>query len=345
LTLKGPILITRSEKGPFMAKQALILHIDEDLAREVRELLAASGQGYASLSEFVEVALINQLGAEESAADGGPKAVTNASPTKFSSTRRLLAAPDLEPGRLAADPNPSAEGLFVLTNRFGPMKIAARVLANMWARGDWPELGEFQATAAGAARELGLRLRAEDEAERRTVQARRWVAFPVGADERAAADRFAFSFTLAGSNDSAVGPMALLGLANLVGGRPALTAEGWSLAAALSPLLGEIQGSRLSENEAKILRGAVLRAPGELAAVQEFVRLVARSGGFQSRLDELIAAQHADWTNDLAVAHRSAMLGRLSDLSVLEVTGRGPKATIQLLSPTEEFNTSEEAHA
>jgi hypothetical protein len=318
-----------------MAKQALVLQIDEALAREVREFQATSGRGYASLSEFVEVALINQLGAEQASSEGAPTVATNARPQGVD---QLLAAPKRQAPTLAPDPEPSTEGLFVLTNRFGPMKIGARVLANMGSGGEWPDLTEFQGVASGVARDLGLRLRESDVAAGRSGPHRRWVAFPVGSDERAARDRFTFSFTLDGSGGSVRGPMASLGLANADDtGRVALTELGWSLAVAPSPLLGESEGLRFSPVESAIMRDAVRRSPGELAQVVEFTDLVREASGLQTDLDKLLAAQHSEWTSDLTTAHRSAMLGRLADLGILEVTGRGPKATITILEAAKEF--------
>jgi hypothetical protein len=317
-----------------MARQALIVQIDERLAREVRQLLGDSGKGYASLSEFVEVALINQLGVEVSG-EGASAASHAGGPNE---ANRLLSAPKQRPETLAADPDPSTEGLFVLTNRFGPMKVAARVLANMGAGETRPDLDEFQVAAAAAARALGVRLREADEAEGRSGSQRRWVAFPIGADERAARDRFAFSFTLEGGNGSVAGPMATLGLANLHRGCAALTELGWRLAVAPSPLLGEVNGLRFSPEESAIMREAVRRAPRELELVEEFLSLVREAEGRQTAIDALLARRHSEWTSDLVTAHRSAMLGRLADLNVLEVSGRGPSATITLLEAAREFS-------
>jgi hypothetical protein len=318
-----------------MAKQALIFQIEEDLAREVRNLLSSSGRGYGSLSEFVEVALINQLGAEQASRD---PADAEGDPL---STPNLLLPPAREPETWATRSKPSSEGLFVLTNRFGPMKIAARVLANMEVEARWPDLRTFQDAAAGAARELGLRLRREDEAGSRTGSLRRWVAFPVGSDVRAAGERFAFSFTLAEAGGVAVGPMATLGLANVDEGRAGLTRLGWRLAVAPSPLLGEAPGLRFSPEESAVMREAIRQAPGELALVEEFISLVRDASGAQPSIDDFLAKRHNEWTQDLAVAHRSAMLGRLADLEILEVTGRGPKARITLMDAADEFGGTE----
>lgn len=323
------------EEGGVFGRQALVLHLDERLAREVREHLATSGGGYRSLNEFVEVALMNQLAAE---AVGAISTSTN--PRGDAGVMSALAPVNGPPPDLA-DPVTADEALFVLTNRLGPVKVAARALANMGA-GGWPTLRDFQDTAARSARELGLRIRQQDAAQGRGGGARRWVAFPVGADERAAMDRFVFSFTLSAGAEGPSGAMAVLGLAGLNGDRAILTEPGWALAAEPSPLIDGPAGPRMSPAESKILREQVRRAPRELEAVDEFLGLVTRAAGSQSRVDELLAARHQDWTSDLALAHRSAMLGRLADLGSLEVSGRGSKATIELLPPARELRVNEE---
>lgn len=323
------------EEGGAFGRQAIVLHLDELIAREVREHLIASGAGYRSLNEFVEVALMNQLAAEAAGAAHNTLLGSDASEIP-------ALAPVNGPPPELADPVTADEALFVLTNRLGPVKVAARALANMGV-GGWPTLRKFQQTAARSARELGLRLRQQDAAEGRGGGARRWVAFPVGADERAAVDRFIFSFTLEAGAEGASGAMAVLGLARLNGDRVMLTERGWALAAETSPLIdGSTAGPRLSSAESKILREQVRRAPREFEAVDEFVGLVTRAAGSQPRLDEQLAARHQDWTAVLALAHRSAMLGRLADLGALEVSGRGPKATIQLLPPAQELRITEE---
>src|SRR2546427_4454949 len=139
------------------------------------------------------------------------------------------------------------------------------------------------------------------------------------------------------TDDRVFGRMIVLGLGSVQGGRAVLTEAGWRLALAPSPLLDGVAGLTLSEEEAAILRRQVIRARGELGAVREFLEIVRRAAGSQRRIDELLAARYPDWTEMLTVAHRSALLGRLSDLAVLEVTGRGPSAKTRLLPLAEEF--------
>jgi hypothetical protein len=97
-----------------------------------------------------------------------------------------------------------------------------------------------------------------------------------------------------------------------------------------SPLLdGETEGT-LSLEEAELLTAQVLSAPGEREAVVRFLGLVRRSAGSQRRVDELMAAAESHQSADLIVAHRAALVGRLSDIGLVDHTGRGDTARIVL---------------
>lgn len=320
-----------------MGKQTFVIRLDEHLARRLGQFLGSGVHGYASLDEFIQVALQNQLGVERSGPEAAQNASTDANDGRGLSPllRPLSGEP---PSNLAIQGDSSSDTLFVLTNRLGPIKVAARVLANLAADGHWPSLEEFHEKASRVGREVGLRLREEDLVSEKRGSTRRWIAFPVGEDERAAYNRFVASFTMQTTDDRIFGPMIVLGLGSVQGGRAVLTEAGWRLALAPSPLLKDgVSGLTLSEEEAAILRRQVIRAPGELSAVREFLEIVRRGAGSQRRIDELLAARYPDWTETLTVAHRSALLGRLSDLGVLEVTGRGPSAKTRLLPLADEF--------
>lgn len=324
-----------------MGKQTIVIRFDGAVVRAAERFLSRAAHGYESLDEFVQIAVRNQLAMEEHGEEAVPTVPATERFSQPSSARTSGAAlakpagPVPEP--LARPQAASGERLFVLTNRLSPIKLATRVLAWAGSRGAWPALEGFQEEAAQSARDFGLRLRSEDETAGRSGPSRRWIAYPVGDDERAALNRFIASFTMQVSGDTSSGPMALLGLANVVEGRASLTETGWSLAIAPSPLMDGADGVTLSREEAAILLGCVLRAPGERDAVTEFLQTVKRAAGHQPRIDELLAARYPDWTETLTIAHRSALIGRVSELGLLEITGRGPKAQVTLLAAADEF--------
>jgi hypothetical protein len=279
---------------------------------------------HATLDELVESLILGS-------GNGQPPAASGQQSESTASGGNLAARPVGESALGLAEPVVPAGQLQFLTNRFGPLKLATRVLANLSASGEWPELGHFQTTAAAVARSVGQRLRIEDEEQSRRGVKRRWVAYPVGKEERAAAERYVFSFTLVPGDLEATGPLAQLGLANIDDGRALLTERGWQLAAAASPTLDGYGAGTLSADEVGILRGSLLQLPDEAAAIAEFLKAVRTAAGSQGRVDELLNVWHADWTVDRAAAERSAMLGRLGELGVLRVTGRGPNARVELV--------------
>jgi hypothetical protein len=337
-----------------MGKQTFVIHLEEELARRITTLLTSKDTGYGSFDELTAVALINQLGLESADANGAA-ARPEAARSEPSSAKpqyiqlgmgdvllNVLARPSSEPQLpLASEPATSNERLFLLTNRLSPIKIAVRVLANLSLRGSWPDMYSFQNSAAHYAREVGLRLSAEDRTSQRQREHKRGTGYPVGENADRSAGRFILAFTIDGTPSLPTGPLAILGLANLVDrNRVALTAVGWQLAVAPSPLLNEAPGALLSEEEQRLLRVRVASAPGECAAVSEFLHLVRRAAGLQGKLDELLALEHRDWSANLRTANRAALVGRLADLGILASTGKGPTARIELFGPAREFTES-----
>ena len=322
-----------------MPTQSLIVHIDASLARRVRAFLAEGSHGYESLSEFAEVSLLNQLEAEatnKSTVHGDSRAA-QPDETINSPATELLAEMAATTSATPLYPPPTGDALFVLTNRLSPLKLAVRVLANLGTSGEWPTSKQFHEAATAAARRVGMALRERDKNEVRSGSARLSTGYPIGKDAQAALERFIFSFTASIRDGYCVGPLATLGLVNCDGEKMGLTAEGLELAMAKSPILDGQGDKTLSEEEARIFREQICKAELELAAVREFLRMVKKAAGSQGRLDELLSASHADWSSDLTVAHRSAMLGRLADAQALTVVGRGPTATIKLSPEAETF--------
>lgn len=269
-------------------------------------------------------------------ADGSPQPPPAAHFGRPGLSDSLLTRPEGPPAAaLMPDPGRTQGALLFLTNRMSPLKLSARVLANLQRHGEWPELREFHLAAARAARAVGMRLRAEDKEAGRRGAGKRFVGYPVGDDQEAAFDRYTFSFTLDEVGGHAAGPLAVLGLADVVDGRAVLTEAGWHLACAESPLLEAGEGL-VARDEIDIFRKRLRAAADEHTAVQEFIVAVRRAAGSQTRVDQLLATWHSDWSSDRAAAHRAAMLGRLGELRLLRVTGRGSRAQIDLLD-TDEF--------
>lgn len=307
--------------------QAVVARLPARLLREVNRYIDEH-PGYGSVSEFIAVAVANQLELED-----GPGTPGIAAVAADSSSAELLRRPQAETPVLVEPQVVQHEPLFVLTNRLFPLKLSCRILANLQAVEGPVHVDRFQGEAASEARRLGLRLREEDRRNGRRGGDRRWVALPVGPDEHAAGSRFAQFFTLglSGSGDPS-GPLPQVGLAYPSADRAcALTQLGWELAEAPNPILGESdEPGMLGSHERETLVRALHLNPAELASVREFAELVHRKAGRQAEVDAGLKLAHPGWNRERATAHRAAMVGRLRDLGVAEVEGRGPAGRIRL---------------
>lgn len=311
-----------------MASQVTVVRLDESLARSMRAWVASHGSGYRSLDEFVEVAIRNQMALQF---DSAPAEVSSAIHRDSDSpATMLLAAPAHQLSLAFVSPPPQVAMISPMTNRLSPVKIALRVLCNLAAKLEWPTIRDFHHSAALCARHLGTRLRSEENSCGIRGAERRSTAFPCGHDERKSLDRFIAHFTTAKRAGSAPGPLETLGLAVLKGDRVQLSAEGWKLGIEASPLLGECVGSTLSEAERKLLLLRVTSASGETRAIQEVLRIVKRAAGKQQRVDELISLAHTEWTTTLAISHRAAVVGRIRELGLMDLKGRGVEARLLL---------------
>ena len=289
------------------------VRVDINLTKEAmrRALELMEGRGHETLDALVEDLIVGRTAPADRRPDIG-------------GGFRYTTKPEL----VQAAPSPRGTLLF-LTNRLSPIKVAARVLASFTTGGSWPTVDEFQKRAGLVAREVGFRLREEDRVAL-NGGLRRWIGYPIGEDAEGSLRRFVFSFAIELGQGGPSGPMWMLGLANLLAGnRVALTDAGWRLACAHSPVLDGGEGT-VSDAEAAIFREQLPLLRDELAASVEFLELVRRSGGAQSRLDGLLSARHADWTGNRVIAERGALLGRLGELGLLAIEGRGKGARIEV---------------
>lgn len=344
-----------------MGHQSIYIRLPETLARRLNLYLEEPNAGYMSIDEFAEVAIRNQLNA-----DGAPSiqkgrdlsmrsATTSVGGEPARQASRYLsvgvaiqemrpleqfgAPPANSPLPLIAPPDSASQRLSSLTNRLSQVKVAARVCANIAQRGEWPEMKDFQMKAANTARAIGLVLRGTPGPRGDgDATGRAHIGYPTGEEVEKAQARFINSFTINLAGDKVTGPLAILGLANIIDGKVALTEAGWRLAALPSPLMRETdQGILLSPDEAAELRSRLRDARAEVDAIREFLRDVRRSNGSQTKVDEMLNQQYPDWNQQQVIAQRAAMVGRLSDIDVVQVEGRGANAVIRLLPAAQEF--------
>lgn len=301
---------------PRVPEHQVIVNLSSDAIRTALERADSEGR---SLSELIEALLRSEASAHERR-----RPVTDY-PVTFD-----VISPNMP--EILDPPTETRGRLPFLTNRLSPIKTATKALAELGAEGEWPALGDFQVHAAGVARSLGLRLRSEDRRAGRRGAGRRWTGYPVGDNAEAARGRFAASFTAYHRDGALWGPLAVLGLAATTNdGRIGLTHDGYELAGALSPLIDA--GDRtLSSPEIDVFTRRLHVAVDETAAIGQFLGAVRHVAGGQSDLDALLATRNPDWSANRASAERAAMLGRLGELGMLRVEGRGSQAQIELMN-------------
>ncbi len=304
-------------------------------AAEQAQSLPASRQDAA----ITEVHAKPQRGSAKSGGRGAKKAaprttepdgITSMAFMDAADVERLLELPDT--GRLApgSEPVVSTASLSPFTNRLNPIVVPVRVLANMVTSAGAATVVEFTRVAPAVAREVGLRLRSEDDEQRRRGRAKRATGWPVGEDAVASIARFRKSFLLIVEAGVPTGPLVDLGLVSVVDGRVHLTHTGIEVAGEKTPVLREGGDGLLSARQQELLKEGLLRMTGERVELALFLRSVRLARGIQSDVDRMILEAHDGWTEAQVVSHRAAMVGRLRDVGIVDVSNPAPGEDIEI---------------
>jgi hypothetical protein len=298
---------------------------------------------FLDFNEFVVAALENQLqllaGAAPAEAEKPPPTRPRDTPPRAElDVLRPVATTDVETVEASTPKN----ALFMLTNRMNPFPIPLRILANMTVAAGPPSLDAFAAAASEAARSVGLDLQRRDALVGPGPRGRRAVGWPVGEEAWKSRDRFTASFLLRQTQKGHVGPLLDLGLCDVRGELVFPTERGLALAEFPNPLLGEVAGEGLSEQQQELLRAALRHNSPEFDEICLFTEALSLARGDVTTADTVLARVHADWNAAQISAHRSAMVGRLIDVSILKIWGRGRTAKATLTPAGELFATSQQ---
>jgi hypothetical protein len=248
---------------------------------------------------------------------------------------RLLDLPDTASLGPGSEPMGSRASLSPFTNRLNPIVVPVRVLANMVGSEGAPTVEEFTRVAPVVAREIGMRLRSEDDEQRRRGRAKRATGWPVGEDAVTSIARFRKSFLLIVEAGVPVGPLVDLGLVAVNDGRVHLTHAGIELAGEKTPVLGEGGDGLLSARQQELLQEGLSRMSGERQELALFFQSVRLGRGVQNDVDRMILEAHDGWTEAQVVSHRAALVGRLRDLGLVEVSNPVPGEDIEIsINPT-----------
>ena len=172
----------------------------------------------------------------------------------------LLTTCDRGPHHACCDPELQSNQSHRLPTDWRPaIRRTSGSLANLSTHRDSPSAETFLDLTAKASRNLGLRLRTEDDAANRRGRLRRSTAWPVGDDESKSLIRYRNCFEEAAEKEKKsrrfTGPLLDLGLVTVAEGKVFLTETGALFANALSPAIDESNGVDLLSDEHRNLLG------------------------------------------------------------------------------------------
>lgn len=302
------------------------------------------GEGhYRSVQDFLFAAAHNQLYDLEQTSGAAPAdaSITSLSRIKKStilampSPQYQLLAPDVGEVNTNALPEPDRIGseIFGLWNRFFPVKITTRVLANM-LKGDGSSvpLDKLQENASTVARELGRMLLRKERDLGRKRSDMVATALPtkggVQAEYKAKA-RFKSHFVGFLSKDRIEGAPATLRFVNIWKGDSdilvGLTSPGLKFTSLTNPIIDRDDfSSALSDEERRFLIDHIsTELPQEMKLIRFVIEAVKRGAVHPEALQEEIKKLKPELKENELVIARSGLLGRMSELKLVTRTRNG----------------------
>lgn len=311
----------------------LVAALPRKLIRAIFDHVDSPQSSYDDVSDFIRAAAHSQLaldgGSVQDAADGArPRPNDVGTPTG----EAALARPsdrDLEIAPAAPE-----QALSFLTNRLGPLTAVVRIISNLYTDSGPPTVGSVLAEVPPVVRRFALTLRDRDDRERVPYAHRRSTGWPAGDDADKSVTRFCDSYLL---TEAGHGPLVDAGLASVRAGRVLLTEAGLHVAHSLSPLFDDVEnGWSIGPEAVDGLRAALLDNLDEVYEMSVVLATAVRNPR-QGQVDRALTEAHPEWTETAIASGRAALLGRLRDLDVVSVTGRGPAASVVPLASAVEF--------
>lgn len=322
------------------ASVPFVVQLPAALARDVAARVDAPNSPYESVSDYLTTAARNHLALEA----GLTLPSTTTSPVKPPTVTRPLPAVHTLPESdsfvdvalvrrpacediITADPMPQNQALSFLTNRAAPFQPVARIAANL--RPASPRA--FIDAAADVVREIGLRLQEDDQRRGLGMADRRATSYPTGAKPEGSKQKFAVSYLFDPTDLS--GPAFDAGILTVdEDGRIVCTPAGAELAAAPNGFLdGCDEGERLSFEASNALINALLANEDEVSLIRMFCDAVSAAKGVQPDVDAKLKMDLGRDVSDGSVTSlRAALIGRLRDLGIADVSGRGTNAVITI---------------
>lgn len=317
------------------------------------------GKGkFTNFSDFVEVAIVNQLVLEETgqvlSSEQFNKALTSRGrsvpSSEIKSTELVMTSkasigsrfPELSlyadgysdtqlapmPGDDMVNSNIPLWGQY---NRLLPVKVTLRLLANTLKneKMQYVVLKQFREKGSEVARDLGLLLRERDRRARKSRGERTFIGFPVREDEYKSKERFKNHFVgyadTKGCPKGALSELKMASITTIKGEKLlGITEPGLTFAIMENPVLDDGEaGKPFSEEEATFYLQHVWRnLPGEREAVsfllQSIKNGITRPGDLTASMQGFSKQIGESWNKAVANTMRAGLVSRLQELGLLE---------------------------
>jgi hypothetical protein len=329
-----------------------VIDVPGEKSDEINRLVS-SGK-YRSVQDFLLAAVSNQLHIENQNPVEVLVGASLAAPTQRSGSVDIqsgkleyqLLAPDFGKVQTVAQPDPNqvASELYGLWNKFFPVKITVRVLANMIkGDGEFAPLDSVQERAAEVARKLGKEIVRKEKDLGRKRGDMISTALPWKRDEFKAKARFKTHFVGYLSKNRIEGAPAALRLVNIVKKDGAsmigLTAAGLSFAELTNPVIDkEDYSGSLSQPEKQFLTTHLKVELSKEASLMKSILQWIRDGAKNPTAIHLKLHQALPKLNETElVTLRSGLLSRLDELNLITRTRQGLSVSYDLTEEGKEF--------
>ena len=336
------------------------MDVPSQLAEEIGQLIQ-SGR-YKSPHDFLIVAIQNQIHYEHEPVDQSIEAQDSRSGESVSGVRfqidpelaALVLPPNVAKVKTVSLSNIERPGcLWGQYNRFFPVKIAARVAANLITQqeSDYVSLDELQGKSAEIARLYGKTTQKMDRQYGRKRGTIISAGLPIARDAEKAKLRFRNQFVghavLKIENEKTVlkiygaaPTLKFLDMKNekksvLVG----ITEFGLKFASLLNPVIDQQEySSALSADEVEfLLEHIATQVPEEAKLIHLILSGVKKGIATPNELNERVKADRSDWEGNEPSMMRAGIVSRIGELGLLERRKDGVKVTYLLTDLGEKY--------
>jgi hypothetical protein len=326
-----------------------VIDVPANLAEDMNKQIA-SGR-YKTIQDFITVALQNQVYIETSDKEQATSETSSSELVTSLSTpstalitktwaAQLLLRPEISSVRPVALSDLSRpSNLWGQYNRLFPVKIVVRVAANLSSQhaSEYVPLAELQERSAEIAREMGRLILRKDKLLGRKRGTIISAALPIGRDQDKAQARFKNQFVgfLARNGVEGAAPaLKFLDITRNDKGKVVVGVTGLGLKFALlsNPIMDRDDYSApFSVEEVDfLLEHIATQVPGEAGLIRLVLDGVKRGSKTPEELNDLVQSHNSDWGKSEAIAMRSGVVSRSSELGLIERQKDGVKVTYTL---------------